>query len=198
MDSKERFLKIYNEKVHRQGRDELLGWLERSDFFIAPASTRFHLSCEGGLCTHSLNVYNRLTKLLEDDELKNKCFPGIESEEDIEESIAICALLHDICKANFYSVEMRNRKDDHGNWHEVPVYTVRDQLPYGHGEKSVYIINGFIRLKRSEAMAIRWHMGAFSDTDKINTLSQAFDGYPLVMMLHMADMLASHIDELDQ
>lgn len=196
--SKETFLNIYNEKIHRDGKDDLLRWIERSDFFTAPASTRFHLSCEGGLCTHSIHVYDRLTKLLDGDELKKKCFAHTENDEDIAESIAICALLHDICKANFYSVEMRNRRDENGHWHEVPVYTVHDQLPYGHGEKSVYIINGFMRLKRSEAMAIRWHMGAFSDEDKASSLSQAFDEYPFAMMLHIADMLASHIDESDQ
>lgn len=196
MEIKEEFLEIYRKNIHRQGSEELLAWLERSDFFTAPASTRFHLSCEGGLCTHSVNVYKRLDSLLKDDAMKAKCFHNGESEEDIAESIAICAFLHDLCKVNYYSVEMRNRKDENGIWREVPFYTTDDKLPFGHGEKSVYIINGFLRLKRAEAMAIRWHMGAYSDTDKISTLSKAFDEYPIALILHMADMLASHIDEL--
>jgi len=197
MENKDKFLEIYSGKIHREGADELLAWLERSDFFTAPASTRFHLACEGGLCTHSLNVYDRLVSLLEDEDLKGRCFPGEQSEEDIQESVAIAALLHDICKVNFYAVEMRNRKGEDGAWREVPFYTVKDKLPYGHGEKSVYIANGFLRLKRAEAMAIRWHMGPYSDQDKVNTMGQAYDEYPLAMALHMADMLASHIDEVN-
>lgn len=196
MESKELFETIYRNCIKREGAPELFAWLEKSDFFKAPASTRFHLACEGGLCQHSLNVYNRLVTLLKDDGLKARCFPNCQNEGEVSESIAIVALLHDICKANFYSVEMRNRKDEHGEWHEVPFYTVKDKLPYGHGEKSVYIINGFLRLKRPEAMAIRWHMGAFADQEKMNILGQAYDEYPIAMLLHMADMLASHIDEV--
>ena len=196
MENKERFIQIYKDHIKRVGSEELLAWLEKSDFFTAPASTRFHLACEGGLCEHSLHVYDRLTKLLEDPGIADRCFKDID-DTGMKESIVLVSLLHDICKANFYSVEMRNKKVD-GEWREVPFYTVQDKLPYGHGEKSVYIINGFLRLKRNEAMAIRWHMGAYADSDKMDTLGQAYDEYPLALMLHMADMLASHLDEVKQ
>lgn len=160
---KEKFLEIYRKNITRPGADKLLAWLETTDFFTAPASTRFHLSRPGGLVDHSVHVYERLDNLVTDEE----GYPGSTFGEDFtisDETIAICGLLHDICKANFYTVEMRNRKNEQGQWEKYPFYVVDDQLPYGHGEKSVYIISGFMKLTREEAMAIRWHMG-FSDTD---------------------------------
>lgn len=197
MTPKEHFVDIYKSKIHREGADELLKWLEeRSDFFTAPASTRFHLACDEGLCIHSLHVYERLVSLMKNEEFRAVCF-GDMPENEVEETIAVVSLLHDVCKTNFYAVEMRNKKNEHGVWQSVPFYTVKDTLPYGHGEKSVYIINGFMRLKRAEAMAIRWHMGAFADKDQLNTMTTAYDMYPLAMMLHTADMFASHIDEVE-
>lgn len=196
MKNKDRFLQLYRAHIKRPGSDELLAWLERSDFFKAPASTRFHLACEGGLCQHSLNVYDRLVGLLKDESLKAACFKNEETEEQINETVAIVALLHDICKANFYNVEMRNRKDENGVWQQIPFYTIEDKLPYGHGEKSVYIISGFMKLKRGEAMAIRWHMGAYADKEQVNTMGRACDMFPLALMVHTADSIASHIDEV--
>lgn len=197
MTPKEHFVDIYKSKIHREGADELLKWLEeRSDFFTAPASTRFHLACDEGLCIHSLHVYERLVSLMKNEEFRAVCF-GDMHENEVEETISVVSLLHDVCKTNFYAVEMRNKKNEHGVWQSVPFYTVKDTLPYGHGEKSVYIINGFMRLKRAEAMAIRWHMGAFADKDQLNTMTTAYDMYPLAMMLHTADMFASHIDEVE-
>lgn len=113
------------------------------------------------------------------------------------ETIAICGLLHDICKANFYAVEMRNRKNDQGRWEQYPFYVVDDKLPYGHGEKSVYIVSGFMRLSREEAMAIRWHMG-FSDNDFKGggySVGNAFEKFPLAVLLHIADLQATYLDE---
>ena len=115
------------------------------------------------------------------------------------ETIAICGLLHDICKANFYAVEMRNRKNDQGRWEQYPFYVVDDKLPYGHGEKSVYIVSGFMRLSREEAMAIRWHMG-FSDTDFKGggySVGNAFEKFPLALLTHMADLQATYLDEAE-
>lgn len=194
---KETFLKIYRENITRPGTDKLLAWLETTDFFEAPASTRFHLSRPGGLVEHSIHVHERLRALfIAEKERVDHC-AGITSQED--ETIAICGLLHDICKANFYAVEMRNRKNEQGQWEKYPFYVVNDQLPYGHGEKSVYIISGFMRLTREEAMAIRWHMG-FSDNEfKAGgfAVGNAFEKYPLALMTHIADMQATYLDEVE-
>jgi len=175
--SKEKFIEIFERHIKRDGAKELLEWLEKSDFFTAPASTRFHGSEEGGLLKHSLNVYERLK--------------AINGE---NETTAICALLHDLCKVNFYTTEMRNVKEN-GVWVQKPFYTVKDQLPYGHGEKSVYIISGFMKLKREEAMAINWHMGGFDYRAQSHALTEAFEKYPLALNLHIADMQATYLDE---
>lgn len=192
---KDRFIKLYQNFITRPGADKLLAWLETTDFFEAPASTRFHLSRPGGLVEHSIHVYDRLRALfIAEKERMDRC-AGITSEED--ETIAICALLHDICKANFYGVEMRNRKNEQGQWEKYPFYVVNDQLPYGHGEKSVYIISSFMKLSREEAMAIRWHMG-FSDNDfKAGgySVGNAFGKFPLALLTHMADLQATYLDE---
>lgn len=196
---KERFLEIYKDYITRPGADKFLEWLEKSDFFSAPASTRFHLAEPGGLVKHSVHVYERLRELFSNEIARNTDGPVIISDED-EEKIAICGLLHDICKANFYTVEMRNRKNENGQWEKYPFYVVNDQLPYGHGEKSVYIISGFMKLTREESMAIRWHMG-FSDTDFKGggfSVGNAFEKFPLAVMTHIADLQATYLDEAGQ
>jgi len=114
----------------------------------------------------------------------------------VEESIAIIALLHDVCKVNCYKIEMRNVKED-GNWVQKPYYSYDDLLPYGHGEKSVYMITAYMKLTREEAMAINWHMGAFDERAKNSSsiLNRAFGQFPLALLFHMADMLTSYLDE---
>lgn len=198
---KEKFLEIYHNNITRPGSDEFLKWLESTDFFTAPASTRFHLSRPGGLVEHSVHVYERLRNLY----IHEHIMDDMESEaydlnvQQVEETIAICGLLHDICKANFYDVEMRNRKNKQGQWEQYPFYVVNDQLPYGHGEKSVYIISGFMKLRREEAMAIRWHMG-FSDNEfKAGgfSIGNAFEKYPLAVLTHIADLQATYLDEVE-
>lgn len=182
--NKERFISIYNEKITRRGADKLLEWLdsEGSDFFTAPASTRYHGAYEGGLCEHSLHVYDCLCSYLERERVKEQY--GLEY---TEESIAIASLLHDLCKINLYRVRYRNAKNEQGVWEKVPYYEYHDMLPYGHGEKSVYIVSGFMRLTRDEAMAIRWHMG-FSGEENTNTIGKALELYPLALATHIADM----------
>lgn len=182
--NKERFISIYNEKITRRGADKLLEWLdsEGSDFFTAPASTRYHGAYEGGLCEHSLHVYDCLCSYLERERVKKQY--GLEY---TEESIAIASLLHDLCKINLYRVSYRNAKNEQGVWEKVPYYEYHDMLPYGHGEKSVYIVSGFMRLTRDEAMAIRWHMG-FSGEENTNTIGKALELYPLALATHIADM----------
>ena len=170
--------------------------MEKSDFFTAPASTRFHLSEPGGLVKHSVHVYERLRELFSSELERNTDGPVILSDED-EEKIAVCGLLHDVCKVNFYGVEMRNRKNEQGQWEKYPFYVINDQLPYGHGEKSVYIISGFMKLTREEAMAIRWHMG-FSGPEDARTVGQAFQKYPLAFALATADMEASYFLENEE
>lgn len=190
--SKEKFIETYNQNIKREGADKLLAWLETSDFFTAPASTRFHGAHEGGLCEHSLNVYNRLFSRICNGLGNEPC-----SCEERAESTTIVTLLYDLCKANFYTVAYRNNKNEFGIWEKVPYYAVEEKLPYGRGEKSVYIISGFMRLTREEAMAIRWHMGGFDDSVKGGSyaLSGAFEQYPLALMLHIADLEATYLDE---
>ena len=135
MTDRERFIEIYKENIKREGATELLEYLTgpQSDFFSAPASTRYHNSCRGGLCNHSLNVYDCLCDILARDKMREYgCTPTAET-------IAIVSLLHDICKVNFYKESTRNVKDENGVWQKVPYFEIDDKLPYGHGEKSVYI-----------------------------------------------------------
>lgn len=190
-EKKEAFLSIYREKITRPGSDKLLEWLlsDKSDFFIAPASTRYHGSYEGGLLEHSLNVYNCLK-----DYLTRSRTREIYKMDYEEETVAVAALLHDICKVNFYKVDYRNAKNEKGVWEKVPYYAVDDQLPYGHGEKSVYIISGFMRLTREEAFAIRYHMG-FSGIEDKNVIGRVFEQFPLAFALCTADMEASYFLE---
>ena len=180
---------LFRDRIKREGADKLLEFLENSDFFTAPASSRFHNSCEGGLCQHSLNVYYCLRGFLAEN-LYNNVFHF----EYSEESIAVVALLHDICKVNTYVVDYRNAKNEQGVWEKVPYYKSDDKLPYGHGEKSVYMITGFMKLTREEAMAIRWHMG-FTEHDHISQVGQAFEMYPLAFALSTADMMATYYAE---
>lgn len=190
MTAKEEFIEIYNDKIKRKGADKLLEYLIKSDFFTAPSSTRFHGSYEGGLVQHSVNVYHCLKDYLS--RPRTKELYGMDYS---EETIAIVALLHDVCKINFYTVDYRNRKNDRGEWEKVPYYTINDTLPYGHGEKSVYILSGFFcgddRLTREEAFAIRYHMG-FSGIEDKNSIGKALEMYPLALALNVADMEASY------
>lgn len=196
MTAKEEFISIYNEFIKRPGADKLLDYLEnKSDFFTAPCSTRFHGAYEGSLVEHSVNVYHCLKDYLSRPRVKE-----VYGMEFSDETIAIVSLLHDVCKVNFYATEMRNRKNEEtGQWEKVPFYTINDTLPYGHGEKSVYIISGFLygegRLTRDEALAIRWHMGFSSEDDNKNTIGRALEMYPLAFALHVADMEATYFLE---
>ena len=191
MSCKEEFIEIFKANITREGSDRLLDFLEnKSDFFTAPASARYHGAYEGGLCEHSVNVYHCLAAYLERERVQE--LYGMEYS---PESVALVSLLHDACKIGCYKKSFRNVKNDAtGQWEKVPTYTFDDPLPYGHGEKSVYIVNGFIRLTREEAMAIRWHMG-FSGPEDNRTVGQALQKYPLAFALATADMEASYFLE---
>lgn len=185
-ENKQRFIELYSKYITREGADKLLDYmLTKSDFFTAPASTRFHGSYPGGLLEHSLNVYDCLKHFMDDPFTKEKFALSCS-----EETLAIISLLHDLCKMNFYKESFRNVKDDNGVWQKVPTYVVEDTLPYGHGEKSVYIISGFMKLTRQEAFAIRYHMG-FSGEENKTTIGNALHMYPLSLALNIADMEAS-------
>lgn len=188
------FLAIWDAHIKRPGADRLRAYLlsEESDFFTAPASTRYHGAYEGGLLEHSLNVYHNLKAYLS----RERCREVYGFKEYSEETVAVCALLHDLCKMNFYTVDYRNAKNAQGVWEKVPYYKIDDRLPYGHGEKSVLMIQFFMHLHREEAMAIRWHMG-FSGPEDANTVGRALEMYPLAFALHIADMEASYFLEGD-
>lgn len=193
MTAKERFIEIYTDTIKREGADKLLDYLvNSSDFFTAPASARFHSSYEGGLVEHSLNVYDCLLSYL-----KSARTYDIIKTHYTDESIAIVSLLHDLCKVGVYKKGFRNVKDEKGAWQRVDTFEYDDQLPYGHGEKSVYIISGYMRLTREEAFAIRYHMG-YSSTEDPRNVSTAFEMFPLAFALSTADSEATYFIESDR
>ncbi|MDE5947026.1 MAG: HD domain-containing protein [Oscillospiraceae bacterium] len=191
MTARDEFIKIYTEKIHRPGADKLLDYLisNSSDFFTAPSSTRYHGSYEGGLVEHSLNVYHCLVDYLNRNRTKE-----LYQMDYSPETIAIVALLHDVCKINLYTVDYRNAKNEKGVWEKVPYYKIDDNLPYGHGEKSVYIISSYMKLSREESFAIRYHMG-FSGIEDKNSIGKAFEMFPLAFAVSVADMEATYFLE---
>ena len=172
------FHEIY-EYIERDGAKELLRWLESTDFFTAPASTKYHECYHGGLAEHSANVFSELVRLL-------KAYPEIPV---TTETVAIISLLHDVCKVGCYKIEYRNRKNEFGQWEKYPVYTFKEDFPYGgHGSKSVYLIQKFMKLTDEEAVAINCHMGVENGNWAIN---DAYRAYPLAFLLHTADMAST-------
>ena len=188
--AKNRFAEIYTKYVNREGSDKLFAYLENSDFFTAPASGRFHMAQEGGLCTHSVNVYERLLSLVKAD--LGDGYAEVYS----DETLAIVGLLHDVCKVNCYVVDYRNVKEKDG-WVKKPFYKVEERFPYGHGEKSVFIVSQYMRLTAEEAISINWHMGGFDQRVKGGSysVSEAYDKYKLAVYLHIADVMATYLDE---
>ena len=204
MSNKENIEKFENllQSVNREGINILLTFIRKSDFYTAPASTRYHSCHEGGLLEHTLNVYDRLM---------NKCKDTLWQGNTIikNENIVISALLHDICKTYFYGTELKNKKvyketgsksDSNGryDWETVPSYTIDDKIPYGHGEKSVMMVEEFIKLEPVERYAIRWHMGFTEPKENWNTIGMAIKKYPLVLALHEADIEATYLMEKEE
>lgn len=189
MTARDRFINIFKTKIKREGADKLLDFLMSSDFFTAPASARYHSAYEGGLLDHSLNVYDCLCAYLNRDYAKEKFKLSYS-----DETIAIVSLLHDVCKVNVYKPGYRNVKNEQGKWEQVPTFEFDDKLPYGHGEKSVYMISPFMKLTREEAFAIRYHMG-FSNVDDQRNVGKAFEMFPLAFALSTADMEATYYIE---
>ena len=194
---KQRFIDICG-TINRPGMEDLMKWLENSDFYVAPASSHYHGCYAGGLLEHSLNVYDTLSALV-------ARYPelGISAE-----SVAVVALFHDLTKVNYYYKDFKNVKvySEHGlkhdangnfNWESQPTYKVDDKMPLGHGEKSVIILQSFIKLTRDEVYAIRRHMGAFDAAVKggDSGMNKAFELCPLAAMAHLADMEATYLLE---
>lgn len=181
------FEALVREKISRAGIEKLMDWLKKSDFFTAPASTRYHGAYAGGLCQHSMDVYNYALRV-------QTLYDG---ETPIDpESVAIASLFHDVCKVNFYVETLRNQKVD-GKWVQVPSYTIEEKFPFGgHGSKSVFILQQFLKLKPEEAVAVNCHMG-YSEGQSTATLSlsNAYLKYPLAWMIHAADEAASYLLE---
>ena len=183
---KEEFINLLK-STNRENMDKLIDFIEKTDFFKAPASTRFHGAFEGGLVEHSMKVYEILKDKVE------KCIIPIDTP---SESLIIIALLHDLCKANFYKVDYRNAKNQFGEWEKVPFYTVEDTIPYGHGEKSVMMLTEYIKLTPEEKYAIRWHMGFTEPKEAYTTLGAAFKKYPVALLVHEADLEATYFFDI--
>lgn len=194
----EKYKNIMLTQVKRDGIQDLLNYMQNeTDFFMAPASSQYHCSYKGGLVVHSINVYERIRRVCRD---LPKEFLTENNKENLAESATLVSLLHDLCKANFYKVDFKNVKDEEtGKWSRQPYYKIDEQFPYGHGEKSVYLINKFMRLTDTEGLAIRWHMGAFDSAVKgeDRSLNKAFEQNPLCVALHIADMEATYFDEVE-
>ena len=184
MDLKAEFIRIASENIERSGLATLMIWLEKTDFYTAPASTKYHGAFEGGLVMHSLNVYSHLKKLCK----WYEC-------EASDESIAIVSLFHDFCKIGTYKTEMRWRKDANNQWEQYPTYKFDEDFAFGgHGSKSVYLVQSFIKLTPEEASAINCHMGAF-DLSTYNNPSPVFERNKLAWLLHVADEAAAYLEE---
>ena len=175
------------QSINREGMDSLINFIEKTDFYKAPASTRFHGDYEGGLMEHSMKVYEILKEKVKHSSL----------EMDVsEDTLKIIALLHDICKVNFYKVDYRNAKNELGVWEKVPYYTIEDTIPYGHGEKSVMMLTEYIKLTSEEKYCIRWHMGFSEPKELYNTLGAALKKYPLALLLYEADLEATYFFDI--
>ena len=187
------FCELVRTTIKREGIEDLLEHLlTATDFFYAPCSTRYHLCVEGGLVEHSLHVDNIFNKLC--DEFAPN-FP--------EESRHICALFHDLCKYHCYNPVKKSSKtgkllpNGKPEWEDYMGYDFIEEFPYGHGEKSVYLLQKYIKLTDEEAMAIRWHMGYSDATFKggQQSVSNAMKLYPVIALLHSADIIATSKEE---
>ena len=184
--------------TNRDGIEKLISYLSKHDYFTAPASTKYHLSCAGGLAQHSLNVYYNMMQLYYGDAWKDKTTPYPTRDQEVEhDNIVIVALLHDLCKVDFYRATSRNVKEN-GAWKEVQVFEVNEQMPImGHGSKSVIVAQQFIRLYFPEIQAISFHMGMQDgDSPFSRTVSDVFGTVQLALYVHLADIKATFEDDV--
>lgn len=167
------------------GSAEFLRWLEDTDFFTAPASTKYHMSIPGGLVLHSVHVAEEAATICHRYGMHN-----------LADSAIMCGLVHDICKVGVYKPTTRRVRGEDGMWKTVPAYEYDDAMPLGHGEKSLFLAQRHgLKLSDEEAAAIRWHMGPYRDRDAVREMSEAFQRFPLAAILHNADMAATYIIE---
>ena len=179
---KEEFLQLLR-STNREGIDNLINFIEKTDFYTAPASTRFHGDYDGGLLEHSMKVYEILCNKVKSSPIEINVS---------EDSLKIIALLHDICKVNYYKVDFRNVKNEAGVWEKVPYYTVDDTIPYGHGEKSVMMLTEYIKLTNEEKYSIRWHMGYTEPKENYSAIGSSYTKYPIALLTHEADLEATY------
>lgn len=183
MTNKEIFVALAK-RIEREGISQLMEWLDSTDFYTAPASTRFHGSHEGGLVEHSIAVHGRLHELT-----------SLYNIQASDETIAIVALFHDLCKVGMYKTEMRWRKDANNQWEQYPTYKRDEDFKFGgHGSKSMYIVQNFMKLTPEEAVAINCHMGQW-DATTYSDVSSAYEDCPLAWALHVADEAATYINK---
>lgn len=182
----EKFIRLFQAVAgDYPGAERFLSWLEATDFFSAPASTKFHMSTPGGLVLHSINVAEAAAAMCH--------WYGME---ELATSAAMCGLVHDICKVGVYKPTTRRVRGEDGMWKTVPAYEYDDALPLGHGEKSLFLAERHgLQLSDEEAATIRWHMGPYRDRDAVREMSEAFQRFPLAAILHNADMAATYIIE---
>ena len=179
------FVELFQKYIQRPGAEDLLEWIRNSTFFTDPASTKYHGCYEGGLCQHSVNVWEELIRLL-------KAYPEIQV---TAETAAIVSLLHDVCKIGCYKQELRNKKVN-GVWVQQPTYVFQEDFCFGgHGSKSVYLIQKYMPLTDEEAVAINCHMGSWDRSSGDYSVGSAYDQYPLAWLLHVADESATYIRE---
>lgn len=179
---KQHFMELWQQYVQRRlGAIDFAKWLESTDFFVAPASTKYHGAFPGGLAAHSVEVAEETLRLLD-----------MHGAPDLRGSAVLCALVHDVCKTNYYKEGTKRQKGLDGEWHDMRTYSVQDKLPLGHAEKSIYLVQRYMSLSEKEAVAIRWHMGAYCDQQQYSAMGQAFDTNPLALFLHLADMIDAH------
>lgn len=195
--SKENFIEILS-STNRPGMEKVISKLNEAGFFVAPASTRFHLSCKGGLAEHSMNVYEAAI-MLRGQIIARK--PELEAQLPLE-SVAICALLHDVCKTDIYKEGILSRKNEDGFWEKYVGYSVdyNNALPLGHGEKSVILLLSWgLELTPEEMLAIRWHMGpwdlAMQSAEQKESLNAAKAKSPLVSLIQLSDGIATGLLE---
>lgn len=191
-DTRADFMAVYGNTIKRDGAVSMLYWLDsKTDFFKAPASSKHHLAQPGGLVIHSLNVYSRLA------DITRRETGAAVLDDTTKETVAVLGLLHDVCKVGVYRQTNPFKAAMEGKLATMAPYEFRDPFPLGHGEKSLFLITRHMALTVEEALAIRWHMGAYDDAVKggSRSMTEAMNLTPWVWRLQEADMCAAWIDE---
>ena len=198
--NKKEFISLIYSIEREFNKDRLIEWLEnRSDFFTAPASSKYHGSYEGGLCNHSLNVYYSLKNLAQNFLSYEIDQEGNQHFKYSEDSLKIVGLLHDISKANYYEKYFRNVKDEKGNWVQVPEYKVRDdRFIFGSKEQTAeFMVSNFIPLTVDERISILHSSGGQAYDSTQTNVATIFNACELTTLLHTADLLSTFVLEHD-